>query len=76
MEKISDLTVADRVEIFRHLAVDDLDRVQLSILDSISSKHLDSFTDFCNKVFQEKELIDNISCTLKDGILYFDIQYK
>ena len=76
MGKISDLIVADRIEIFRHLAVDDLDEVQINILDSIASKHLHAFTDFCNKVFEEKDIIENISCTLENDTLHFEINYK
>ena len=74
--KISDLIVADRIEIFKHLAVDELNEVQISILDSIASNHLQTFIDFCNKVFEEKDLIDNISCTLEDDNLHFEINYK
>ena len=76
MESISELVVADRVEIFRHLAVDELAGVRLNILDSIASKHYQSFLDFCDKVFAEKESIDNISCTLEGDELHFNINYK
>ena len=76
MESISGLKNADRVEIFRHLAVDELDEVRLDILDSIASKHFQSFLDFCDKVFSEKESIEEVSCTLQDDNLQFNIIYK
>ena len=76
MESISDLVHADRVEIFKHLAVDELDGVRLDILDSIASKHFRSFLDFCDKVFGEKELIQGVSCTLEGGELQFHIEYR
>jgi hypothetical protein len=76
MESISMLTNADRVEIFKHLAVDELDGVRLNILDSIASKHFQSFLDFCDKVFSEKDSIEDVSCTLEGDELQFNISYK
>lgn len=76
MESISELVNADRIEIFKHLAVDELSGVQLDILDSIASKHFHKFLDFCDKVFSEKELIENVSCTLESDELHFNINYK
>lgn len=76
MESISELINADRVEIFRHLAVDELDGVHLNILDSIASKHFHSFLDFCDKVFSEKDSIEDVSCTLEGDTLQFNINYK
>ena len=76
MESISGLVIADRVEIFKHLAVDELDGVRVNILDSIASKHFHSFLDFCDKVFSERDLIANISCTLLEDQLHFEIEYK
>ena len=76
MERISGLVNADRVEIFKHLAVDELDGVRLDILDSIASEHFNSFLDFCDKVFSEKDLIEDVSCTLDGNELHFNINYK
>lgn len=76
MENISGLANADRVEIFKQIAVDELDCVKLDILDSIASKHFHSFLDFCDKVFSEKENIVDISCTLSNDELQFNINYK
>ena len=76
MESISGLVNADRVEIFKHLAVDELDGVQLDILDSIASKHFHSFLDFCDKVFSERDTIEDVSCTLEGDELQFHITYK
>lgn len=76
MENLSGLVVADRVEIFKHLAVDELDGVRLDILDSIAAKHLQSFLDFCDKVFSEKDSIESVSCTLNGDELQFDVNYK
>jgi hypothetical protein len=76
MESISRLKNADRVEIFKHLAVDELDEVRLNILDSIASKHLQAFVGFCDKVFSEKDIIEDVSCTLEGDDLQFNIIYK
>lgn len=76
MLSVSELTCADRVEIFKHLAVDELAGIRLDILDSIASKHFHSFVDFCDKVFSEKDLIQDISCSIVDDELQFDIIYK
>jgi hypothetical protein len=76
MENISELSNANRVEIFKHIAVDELNGVQLNILDSIASKHFHTFLDFCDKVFNEKELIEDVSCTLEGDELNFIINYK
>lgn len=76
MESISELKNADRVEIFKHLAVDELNEVHLNILDSIASKHFHSFVNFCDKVFSEKDIIEDITCTLEDDELHFNIKYK
>lgn len=76
MENISELNNADRVEIFKHLAVDELNGVQLNILESIASKHFHAFLDFCDKVFNEKDLIEDVSCTLENEELQFNIRYK
>ena len=76
MDSISTLQCADRVEIFRHIAVDELDGVQLDILGSIASNHFQSFLDFCDRVFSEKDLINDISCTLEGDQLHFHIDYK
>lgn len=76
MESISGLVNADRVEIFKHLAVDDLYGVKLDILDSIASKHFKAFLEFCDKVFSEKDMIEDVSCTLEDDELQFNIVYK
>jgi len=76
MENISELKNADRVEIFKHLAVDELSGVQLNILESIACKHFHQFLDFCDKVFNEKDSIQDVSCTLENDELHFIINYK
>ena len=76
MKDISRLVNADRVEIFKHLAVDELDGVQLEILNSIASKHFHTFLDFCDKVYSERDNIENISCTLEGDDLLFNIAYR
>ena len=76
MESISGLVNADRVEIFKHLAVDSSEGIQLDILDSIASKHFHPFLNFCDKVFNEKNEIEDISCSLKGDELQFNITYK
>ena len=73
---ISDLTNADRVEIFKHLAVDELEGIRVNILDSIASTHFHSFLDFCDKVFSERESIQDVSCSMDNDGLHFDIIYK
>ena len=76
MESISGLVNADRVEIFKHLAVDELDGVRLDILNSVAAKHFHVFLDFCDKVFRERDTIEDVSCTLEGDELHFNITYK
>ena len=76
MENISGLVNADRVEIFKHLAVDELAGVRLDILDSIASRHFHRFLDFCDQVFNERDKIEDVSCTLEGDELHFNITYK
>lgn len=76
MESISGLVSADRVEIFKHLAVDELDGVQLDILNSIATKHFKPFLDFCDRVFDDRNNIEDVSCTLEGDELQFNIKYK
>ena len=77
MGDISSLQSADRVEIFKHLAVEEPDEVNLDILDSISCDSFHMFIDFCDKVFAEKDKIEDISATInEDNQLQFNIQYK
>lgn len=78
MTEISSLRSADRVEIFRHLAVDQPnDGVNVEILDSIACDNFHTFLDFCDKVFAEKDRIEEVSASLNDeNQLTFNIQYK
>lgn len=77
MASISSLQTADRLEIFRHLAVSDLNGVSEEILSHISSGKLHAFHEFCEKVFLERESIEDVSTSIdQDGELQFDIQYK
>ena len=77
MADISALTSADRVEIFRHLAVDEPSGVNLKVLESIACDNFQEFLSFCDRVFQEKDTVKDVSCTLgDDGKLQFIIERK
>ena len=77
MSDISDLKSADRVEIFKHLAVNESDGVNVQILESIACDNFHTFLEFCDTVFDNKDRIDNISCSIdSDNKLKFDIEYK
>lgn len=77
MGAISALTCANRVEIFRHLAVDVGGDVDLNLLDSIACDHYHRFLEFCDQVFAEKDRIEEISCALDEGKNpQFHIQYQ
>jgi hypothetical protein len=75
-ENISDLTIADRVEIFRHLAVNDLNIIDKTLLGYVSDKHLHRFLQFCDEVYEKKNLISSISYEIKDDEVFFNINYK
>lgn len=78
MENISSLKSADRVEIFKHLSSNDSDNgVDLKILDSIACNNFHEFLDFCDKVFEEKDQIADISADIdpEDEKLQFRIKY-
>lgn len=72
MEDISALQNANRVEIFKHIALTEMNDIDLEILDNISCNLYDSFMEFCDKVFQNKDNISNIN--IKDG--EFNIIFK
>jgi len=76
MQDISSLKCADRVEIFKHLAKKKNDSLNLDIVDSIAGPSYHNFLEFCDKVFEERENIEDISCRVKDGTCKFKIQYK
>ncbi len=76
MNSLSDLQIADRIEIFRHIAVNELNDIDLGILDSIATSYFEEFNEFCDKVFNEKDKIDTISCSINNGELKFSINYK
>lgn len=76
MSKLPDLQCADRIAIFRSIAVNDLDEVCAEILDHIADGEFQTFLDFCDQVYQEKDIIKSISCEISDGSLHFQIEYK
>ena len=76
MENISALEYADRVEIFRHLAVDESGEINLELMDDIAFTHFHSFLEFCDRVFNEKDAILSISVSGKGESLQFNIEYK
>ena len=77
MGDISSLENADRVEIFRHLAADDSNSVDVNILASIACDNFHTFLDFCDKVFAEKDQIEDVTASLnEDNQLTFNIVYK
>ena len=53
MDDLTALQNADRVEIFRHLAVES-EEVDENILSSIACDSFHAFLDFCDKVFSER----------------------
>lgn len=62
LQDLSALQCADRVEIFRHLAVNDKNKVDIEIVDSIAGERYQAFLDFCDKVYCEKDKIKSIYC--------------
>lgn len=76
MDLLSNLQVADRINIFRQIAVNELNDIRVDILDSIATSHFNEFNDFCDRVFKERDKIDTISCSIIDGDLEFSINYK
>ena len=76
MDDLTALQNADRVEIFRHLAVES-EEVDENILSSIACDSFHAFLDFCDKVFSERERIEEISCSRSsENQLQFNIKYK
>jgi hypothetical protein len=75
-ENISDLKTADRVEIFRHLAVNDFNCIDEKCLGCVSDKHLHAFLKFCDEVYAIKDTVAGISYEIKDDEIFFNIQSK
>ena len=73
---ISSLSCANKVEIFKHLAVDELNMVNVDILNAVATDYFHPFLEFCDKVYQEKDKIQDISCSIANNQCYFSISYK
>ena len=74
--EISTIKYANRVEIFKHLAVDELDgTVNLKILNSIACDNYHAFLEFCDQVYQDKDRIKEISCTVRGRRCRFNADY-
>lgn len=76
MKSISSLRSADRLEILKHLAVDDSGKVDLGIFNQITGPSYNDFENFCDKVFQEKEKVKEVSCIPDADTLRFEIEYQ
>lgn len=72
---LSELEVADRIEIFRHLAVDDSDVIDSNILGNIAISQFHAFVNFCDEVFAKKDLIDDVYYD-PTSIACFKIRYR
>lgn len=76
MKSISSLRSPDRLEILKHLAVDDSGKIDLGIFDQITGPKYDDFENFCDQVFQEKDKVKEVSCVPDADTLRFEIQYQ
>lgn len=71
------LSGTSRIDIFCHLAVDELtNNINMTIFSGIAGEYYDKYIEFCNQIEDERDSIDNISCAIEDGELVFDIIYK
>jgi len=72
------ITLGDRVDIFKHLTVDQLtNSVNYKLFEGLLSEYYDDFIDFCNRVQSEdKSRIQDVSCHIADGTIYFNINYR
>lgn len=67
----------DRVEIFRHLTVDQLDsEVNDAIFRGLLDTYYPQFAAFCDEIRDnpEREKIRDISCHIADKQIYFDVR--
>ena len=69
---ISNLQCADKIEIFRHIAVSGGNDLNLDVLDSIATSQNHAFLDFCEKVYRERDKINDISYDLKEHLFKID----
>ena len=77
MKDLSALQCADRVEIFRQLAANDRNEVDIEIIDSVAGERYQAFLDFCDKVYKEKDKISSIFCKKDaDKQVSFHIHYN
>lgn len=74
MSAISDLKNANRIQILQQIALND-NIIQFDVFNSIASDHYHEFIDFCDTVFQNKDNIENIKCTVTQDALNFEIKY-
>jgi len=70
--KISELSIADRLLIFKELAVDKDNYIDSLVLDKIClTDNYNSFLEFCDTVYSNKDKINEISYTCIDNQLHF-----
>lgn len=74
--KLSDLSTANKLVIFRELAVDNDNYIDSLVLDKIClTDNYNEFLNFCDKVYSDKDKINEISYTCIDNQLRFLITY-
>lgn len=67
----------DRVEIFRHLTVDQLDsEVNEAIFKGLLDSYYTEFSKFCEDIRDnpDRDKIRDISCHIADGQIYFNVR--
>lgn len=72
------ISLGDRVDIFRHLTVDQAtSAVNYSIFSGLLSEYYHEFIDFCNRIQSEDQSkIKDVSCHIADNTIYFDVTYR
>ena len=67
------IALNDRIDIFRHLAADNVDgAVNQQIFSGLLTDFYDEFVEFCNEVKTSSKPIHEVSCHIADGHIYFE----
>lgn len=67
----------DRIHVFKHLSVNEIDNtINMTIFENLLKEYYSDFITFCDTVKKTPDKIKSISCYINDGILHFDVEEK
>ncbi len=72
-----DYTEIDRITVFKHLAVNQIDNtVNMTIFENLLNEYYSDFISFCNQVKESSDKIESVTCYIENGRLEFDLKLE